>query len=120
MGFGAGAHSFLTTTDGVAALAAPIRFASPRDINAYIAGINCVDAYNKIPRVDINVLSKKDILNEQIMLGLRLAEGVDEGLLMGRIPAELQSFFVKKEGKIALNDRGMEVMNGILVRIMDF
>lgn len=119
IGLGAGSHSFVQTSDGVAPLSAPIRFANPRDLNAYIAGINCVDAFDKIPRVDINVLSKTDILNEQIMLGLRTLRGVPEGLLKGRIPCELEQFFVRRDGRISLNDRGMEVMNGILVRILD-
>lgn len=118
LGFGAGSHSMIATSDGRKALANQIRFANPRDLNAYIGGINCVDAFDKIPRVEMSVLTKTDILNEQIMLGLRTSDGVDEGLLEGRIPDELQSFFVKKDGRLALDRRGMEVMNGILLRIL--
>ncbi len=119
LGLGAGAHSLVKTSDGRTPLPAEIRFSHPRDLNAYIGGVNCVDAFDKIPRAEMSVLSKTDILNEQIMLGLRTANGVEEELLFGRIPPELDEFFARFDGRIALNKRGMEVMNGILVRILE-
>ena len=118
IGLGAGSHSFLKTADGCAPLPAEIRFSHPRDINAYIGGINCVDSFDKIPRAEIYVLNEIDILNERIMLGLRTTKGVEESLLKGKISPELEEFFIRANGRIALNRRGMEVMNGILVRIL--
>lgn len=120
IGLGAGAHSMVETSDGKTPLSIPIRFANPRDLNAYIGGVNCVDAFDKIPRVEMSVLSETDILNERIMLGLRTSQGVEQSLLAGRIPAELEEFFERKGDMIALNRRGMEVMNGVLVRILAF
>ncbi|MDE6060785.1 MAG: radical SAM family heme chaperone HemW [Clostridia bacterium] len=118
IGLGAGAHSYIKTSDGEKALAAPIRFASPSDIHAYIAGINCVDSYESVPRVEMRVLSEKDVWNERVMLGLRTVRGVESGLLDGKIPDELVGFFVKKDGYTALTPAGLAVMNSILVRIM--
>ena len=118
LGLGAGAHSYIKTSDGEKLLAAPIRFASPKDIHAYIAGVNCVDSYESIPRVEMRVLSDKDVWNERVMLGLRTARGVESDLLDGKIPAELSSFFVKKDGFTSLTAKGLAVMNSILVRIM--
>ncbi|MBD5092596.1 MAG: radical SAM family heme chaperone HemW [Clostridiales bacterium] len=118
IGLGAGAHSYIKTVDGEKPLANPIRFASPSDIHAYIAGINCVDSYASVPRVEMRVLSDKDVWNERIMLGLRTVRGVESDLLDGKIPAELSGFFKNRDGYTALTKAGMSVMNGILVRIM--
>lgn len=117
LGIGAGAHSYIRTSDGEKLLANEIRFASPKDVHAYIAGINCVDAYDAVPRTDMCVLSKDDCEKEKIMLGLRTVSGVDESLLEGKIPADCERFFVRKDGKIALTREGMAVMNSILIRI---
>ncbi len=118
IGLGAGSHSLLKTSDGSKPLAKEIRFANPKDLNAYIGGVNCVDSFDAIPRVEMSVLSEKDILNEQIMLGLRTSRGVDAKLTQGMIPKELERFFKREGDRIALTDRGIEVMNGILVRIL--
>ncbi|MDE5601814.1 MAG: radical SAM family heme chaperone HemW [Clostridia bacterium] len=118
IGLGAGAHSYIKTSDGEKPLAAPIRFASPSDIHAYIAGINCVDSYESVPRVEMRVLSEKDVWNERVMLGLRTVRGVESSLLKEKIPAELSGFFVEKDGYTALTPQGLSVMNSILVRIM--
>lgn len=118
IGLGAGSHSMLKTDKNSRALKNEIRFANPKDINAYIGGVNCSDSFESIPRVEISVLNETDILNEQIMLGLRTSQGVDKRLLQNKIPPELSTFFVDKGDNIALNDRGMEVMNGILLRIL--
>ena len=120
LGLGAGAHSFIKTSDGISPINAPVRFAQPKDINAYIAGVNCAEAYDRIPRVETCVLSEKDVFNERIMLGLRMTCGVDGKLLEGRIPNELKSFFKFENGRVSLTRAGMAIMNSILVRIMQF
>ena len=120
IGIGAGAHSYIKTKDGTQPLNAGIRFAHPKDINAYIAGINCAGSFDNIPRAEMSVLSEKDIFNERIMLGLRTVRGVESELLAGRIPDELKCYFKEKNGYISLTKSGMAVMNSILVRIMQF
>lgn len=120
VGLGAGAHSLIKTADGKQPLVNEIRFASPKDLNAYIAGINCVNSFDDIPRTDMNVLTKKDVKNEEIMLGLRTANGVEEKLLSGKISDDLQKFFINKQNRISLTDEGMAVMNSILVKILEF
>jgi len=118
IGLGAGAHSYLKTKDGVDPLPARVRFAQPRDLNAYIAGVNCAEAFDMIPRAEMRALSDKDVWNESVMLGLRMTKGVPEELLEGRIPQELRSFFKNENGRIFLTRGGMAVMNGILIRIL--
>lgn len=118
IGIGAGAHSFIKTIDGEKSLANPIRFASPKDINAYIAGINCVDSFDDVPRVEMNVLSKDDEEKEEIMLGLRTTHGVERSLIEDRIPKELRSFFNFDGEFVSLTREGISVMNSILVRIL--
>ncbi|MCM1305801.1 MAG: radical SAM family heme chaperone HemW [Bacteroides sp.] len=120
LGFGAGAHSYIKTSDGQKPLNAHIRFAHPKDINAYIAGINCAGAFMGIPRAEMNVLSEKDVFNERIMLGLRTVRGVESSYLDGRIPDELKGYFITRDGYTSLTRAGMAVMNSILVRIMEF
>ncbi len=120
IGIGAGAHSYIKTKDGTQPLNAGIRFAHPKDINAYIAGINCAGSFDNIPRAEMSVLSEKDIFNERIMLGLRTVRGVESELLEGRIPDELKCYFKEENGYISLTKSGMAVMNSILVRIMQF
>lgn len=118
IGIGAGAHSFVKTADGVKSLANPIRFASPKDVNAYIAGINCVDSFDDVPRVEMNVLNKDDEGKEEIMLGLRTTRGVKRTLIEGRITSDLRKFF-KFDGEYAsLTREGISVMNSILVRVL--
>ncbi len=117
LGFGAGAHS-MVRSDGGKRLSAQVRFANPRDLNAYIGGVNCAPAYDKIPRAEMSVQNEREIISERIMLGLRTSKGVDEKLLEGRVPPELEQFFERKAGRASLTPRGMEVMNGILLRIL--
>ncbi len=118
LGIGAGAHSYIKTLDGKKPLENAIRFASPKNINAYIAGINCVDAFDKVPRVEMTVLREEDVRFERIMLGLRTTKGVEKELLEGKIPPYMQKFFVLKDGRYSLTDEGFMVMNSLLVQIL--
>ena len=118
IGLGAGAHSYIKTKDGFEPLKAYIRFAHPKDINAYIAGINCAGRFDNIPRAEMTVLSERDVWNERVMLGLRTSRGVESTLLEGKIPDELKSFFKTENGYTSLTRGGMNVMNSILVRIL--
>lgn len=118
LGLGAGAHSYVKTKDGETPLPANIRFAHPKDINAYVAGINCAPDFEGIPRAEMTVLDGKDVWNERVMLGLRTSRGVKSELLDGAIPNELKCYFKTQGGYVSLTRAGMNVMNSILVRIM--
>lgn len=118
LGIGAGAHSFIKTEDGAKQLANAIRFASPKDINAYIAGINCSDAFMNVPRMEMNVLTADDLRYERVMLGLRTKRGVERELIDGKITDDIRKFFVSDGNMLSLSDEGMAVMNSLLIRIL--
>lgn len=118
VGLGAGAHSLVKTADGKNPAPAEIRFASPRDLNAYIGGINCVSSFDDVPRVGMSVLSPRDIAYEKVMLGLRTTEGIDEKLLDGKDLSRVKSFFRFSDGKAALTREGIAVMNSVLTEII--
>lgn len=118
VGLGAGAHSFVKQTADGSLLPAEIRFASPRDLNAYIGGVNCVDCFDDIPRVQMSVLTPAEIRAEEIMLGLRTREGVPENLLEGRDLSRVADFLARESGRVRLTRRGLAVMNSVLAEIL--
>ena len=118
LGLGAGAHSLVKTDAEGKALGAEIRFASPKDLNAYIGGINCVDAFDDVPRADMQVLTEADIRTERIMLGLRTREGIEEELLAGRDFGRVERFLKRGGGRVSLTDEGIAVMNSVLAEII--
>ena len=118
IGLGAGAHSLVKTADGRRPAAAEIRFASPKDINAYIAGINCVQSFDDVPRTEMSVLTEKEIVSEYVMLGLRTTEGIPQELIADKDVERVKDFLTYKDGRVALNRRGFEVMNSVLSEII--
>lgn len=118
LGLGAGAHSLVKTSKEGKALPAEIRFASPKDINAYIGGINCVGSFDDVPRAEMTALSPAEIRAESIMLGARTQEGFPESLLSGRKFGRVEEFLRREKGRVSLTRRGMAVMNSVLAEIM--
>lgn len=118
VGLGAGAHSLVKTSSDNRRLPAEIRFASPKDLNAYIGGVNCVESFDDVPRTEMSVLSPDEIRAEEIMLGLRTREGIDESLLRGRDVSRVESFLVRDGGRVCLDGRGLAVMNSVLAEIL--
>ena len=118
VGLGAGAHSLVRQAEDGSPLPAEIRFASPRDLNAYIGGVNCVDCFDDIPRVQMSVLTPAEIRVEEIMLGLRTREGVPENLLEGRDLSRVADFLARESGRVRLTRRGLAVMNSVLAEIL--
>ena len=118
VGLGAGAHSLVRQAEDGSPLPAEIRFASPRDLNAYIGGVNCVDCFDDIPRVQMSVLTPAEIRAEEIMLGLRTIEGVPENLLEGRDLSRVADFLARESGRVRLTRRGLAVMNSVLAEIL--
>ena len=118
LGLGAGAHSLVKTAREGAPLAREIRFASPKDLNAYIGGVNCVESFDDVPRVEMSVLSPADVRTELVMLGLRTREGVDESLLKDRDLSRVESFLEREGGRVRLTRRGVAVMNSVLAEMI--
>lgn len=118
VGLGAGAHSLVKNDAEGKSLPAEIRFASPKDVNAYIAGVNCVSGFDDVPRAEMSVLSEGEIRAESIMLGLRTREGIDENLLAGRSAGRAEEFLERGEGRVRLTERGLAVMNSVLVELI--
>lgn len=113
-GFGAGAHSFEVLQDG-----RQVRYSNFASIDEYCDSVENANTFDEIKRATYEILSKKDVQNERIMLALRTTKGLSEELLPS-LPSELECFFSRKDGYISLTDKGMSVMNSILTRILDF
>ncbi len=120
IGIGAGAASFVKTKDGAERLQSPVRFSSPAQVNAYIGGINCVSAFDDVPRTDMEVISSSGEKLERIMLGLRTCNGVKKELVEGKISDDIKKYFVDKGENVALTEEGMEIMNTLLLRLLEF
>lgn len=118
IGLGAGAHSFVKTSDGKTSLPQELRFSNPRDMHAYIGGVNCVSSFADIPRAEFSVIDGREAERERIMLGLRTARGVESELLDGKITERVKGFFRSENGRTALTRRGFEVMNSVLTEII--
>ena len=113
LGFGAAAHSCFSGK----------RFAHSRDIDAYLGGKNII--------IDIEELSEKRKMNEYVMLGMRLADGIALSEFKERFGrdflSEFETFerfkpeFIRMDPKrCAFTEKGMLVSNYILSDALDF
>lgn len=118
LGFGAGAHSFLTTSNGADLLKNQTRFANFRSLNEYEKAVNYAKTYADINRDFCEYLTEKDVKEEEIMLALRTKRGVKSEMLPN-IGDNLEKFFERKDGYVSLTREGIAVMNSILVEILD-
>lgn len=118
LGFGAGAHSFLKTSDGENPIENQVRFANFKNLDKYKNAVESAKSYAEICREYEEKLDEKSAFAEEIMLALRTKKGV-KAERMPTIPAELERFFERKDGFVALKREGMAVMNSILVEILD-
>ncbi|NLZ25235.1 MAG: radical SAM family heme chaperone HemW [Clostridiales bacterium] len=102
IGLGAGAHSLNDN----------IRYMNKPDINAYLS--------NPLSQKQIlEKLGEKDKIYEEIILGLRLADGLDIKMLdYFDIPAHVMPFFSIGKSNVFLNDRGMRIMNTIISELV--
>ncbi len=107
LGFGPGAHSFIKEKD-------EIRFENKEDICTYISKINTANTY---PYQEIEILSQKDIKEEQIFLGLRTKEGIPKSYFTKEQQEKFKDFIVKRGNNIALNDKGLAVMDSITIEL---
>lgn len=114
VGFGVAAYSFFEGE----------RFGNSRDIKAFLAGEDILCEREKI--------SDNDIISEFVMLGLRLASGVDKNkfLLLAKRPFKKVypmtdayikgGFMTESEGRIAFTTKGFLVSNTILSEMLTF
>jgi oxygen-independent coproporphyrinogen-3 oxidase len=113
LGFGPAAHSCFDS----------VRYANSRDIDAYLGGKDITESVEKI--------EKRERMNEFVMLGMRLADGVDarefRKLFGEELQVEFASFnkfspeYVTVDGTgCRFTEKGMFVSNYILSEVLDF
>lgn len=106
-GVGLGASSCVTV-DGVEK-----RLVNTADFSRYTDYLK----RGEYPTDEVEILTDEEIKREQIMLGLRLRDGIDEELLSDKsdlIECEFSRFFLRNNGKISFTDVGMNVSNYVL------
>lgn len=124
LGVGVAAHSMLPPNEKQREQgAARVRIANGTDVSAYIRGENPCET---------ELISPKEAMFESLMLGLRTTIGVSEerflrqhGVSLRRhCGAKLDALAVEgfgdwRDGRFALNARGIEVENELLLRLME-
>ncbi len=118
LGFGAGAHSFLKTSDGKNPLETQVRFANFKNLDKYKNAVESAKSYAEMCREYEESLDEKSVYAEEIMLALRTKRGV-KAERMPNVPQNLERFFQRKDGFVCLGRGGMAVMNSILAEILD-
>lgn len=118
LGFGAGAHSFLKTSDGKNPLETQVRFANFKNLDKYKNAVESAKSYAEMCREYEESLDEKSVYAEEIMLALRTKRGV-KAERMPNVPQNLERFFQRKDGYVCLCRGGMAVMNSILAEILD-
>ena len=104
LGLGLAAHSFMGGE----------RFANTSDFDAYLSGIR---------RVSGDFIGPREAFEEEVMLGTRLSEGIALDRLKGRegiarVLAEAGLATVEA-GRFALTQRGMDVQNAVVLKLLD-
>lgn len=115
LGFGAGAHSLVKNCGNNEKY--EVRYSNFRNFDEYLTAVESAKEYDNINRDEHEILSEKDIKNEQIMLGLRTLKGVERSLF--NVPQNLKPFFEEEGGYTHLTQDGIAVMNSILTELLD-
>lgn len=124
LGVGVAAHSMLPPNEKQREQgAARVRIANGTDVSAYIRGENPCET---------ELISPKEAMFESLMLGLRTTIGVSEERFLRQhgvslrqhCGAKLDALAVEgfgdwRDGRFALNARGIEVENELLLRLME-
>lgn len=106
IGLGAGAHSY---TDGE-------RYSNTKDLCEYIQKIRRGQSVKE----NSIILTERDVLVEQLIMGMRLCEGVNKSIFeklncQNKIKKYTEAgYMVEKNGKIAFSVNGFDVSNYIL------
>ncbi len=94
------------------------RFANVYDIADYIADINSSKNFDDVFKMELAVLDETEIKEEIVFLGLRTSRGISKKYINSENLAKYAKFFNINDDMIALNDKGMAVMNSILCEIL--
>jgi len=127
LGVGAGAHSWLS--GGILSLSKGHRWANVRHPRAYIAA--CGTGCQPVLRQEVEVIDRHLEMEETMMLGLRLAEGVSDARFQARFSRGLEEVFgaelaelqewglLEWDGRVArLTARGRLLGNQVFVRFV--
>ncbi len=107
IGLGPSAYSYLSG----------LRYGYPRDLDGFLAGA--------LPKIDEEIIDKEEEEREFFMLRLRLSEGISVSEYEARFGRNFQSLFggllqqyapflTVKDGRVALNGRGMLLSNPLI------
>ena len=114
IGFGVAAHSCFEGE----------RFGNSRDMRSFLDGKDICDQRERI--------SENDVIAEYVMLGLRLARGIDLKEFAALSKKDFKAFYpavdgyikngfmIERDGKIAFTTKGFLVSNAILSEILSF
>ena len=96
------------------------RFKNTDDIEKYLLDARNSSSYFDFQR-ETTVLTNDEIYEETVMLALRLKDGIEESFLGEKadvLKDKFADFITVANGRISLDDKGMDVMNHILVEIL--
>jgi len=118
---GCGAHGFRPTEDG------GLRYGNPRKPEAWLRAVEAGGP----PEVERDVISREELFEERLYLGLRLAAGVDLEVAaaetIGLVPASTwkaadelvtQGLLVRDGGRIRCTERGFDLNTEVAVRLL--
>ncbi len=117
IGIGAGAASFITRDNPYGG---QVRLSSFNSIENYIESVMSSDDYYFIERESAQDLEESEIIDEEIMLGLRTSYGVKKSLIGEEVIKKYAKYFISEDDRVHLTDEGMAIMNTILVDAMSF
>lgn len=104
LGLGCAAHSLMEET----------RFANTPSLEEYLAGTRAIE---------VERLGPEDRFEEQIMLGLRTREGIDERLLSGRQKAlerlMLAQLVQREAGRVRVTQKGADLLNAVILALVE-
>ncbi|HEX3034010.1 MAG TPA: radical SAM family heme chaperone HemW [Thermodesulfobacteriota bacterium] len=122
LGLGAGAHSHFSPYESSLWGA---RWANVKNPALYMKTVS----EGKKPIAFTEILSRKEALQDKILMGLRLEEGVNVESLTGRFGVRLcldklnflidSGFIYLSDGLLRLNKRGIPVSNELIVKVVD-
>jgi len=104
LGFGAGAHSFLSRPNF------GVRWENPSTLGEYATAVNS----GKLSKIAVS-LSRKEAMAEFMFLGLRLLEGVNSEEFTLQFGLELEAAFPKVVARLC--ERGLLSMEGSMLRL---
>lgn len=98
----------------------PVRYKNTADLNEYVEKMKNADDY-PVFQLERREISPDEQREEKIMLGLRTSHGIEKSLLADKsdeIKGRFAEFFTENGDYIALNGKGMNIMNYILGELL--